>query len=193
VFDADRSTELKTAAPARGPPLSRGRSTRSVAVAATATAAAATTEAATATAAAAEATTATTAAATTTVAATATTAAAEAATAATTAAATRAAITLRAILGHVDAHVAAVDRLVVHRRRRLGVRCGREGDEAEAARATRLAIHHDAGLGDLTEVLEGRAQRVIGCAPGETAHKKFVRHHTLLLPGPIATGPYTTT
>src|SRR5262249_45168710 len=85
------------------------------------------------------------------------------------------AATLLLRLIHADG--TAVELGAVH----LGHRAARsllvgEGHEAEAARAARLAIVDDLGLGDFTEAGEAIAKAVVRSREAQTAHKQFLTH-----------------
>jgi hypothetical protein len=152
------------------------------AAAATTTAAATATAAATtaATASAAATTTATTiaiaaSAATTTVATTAagSTTAATAAAATTTATATA----TRSLLRLIDVERAAVEHGTVHLLHRLlSVGFAAEGNETEAAAATRITVIDDLGVLDRAELLKSGSESLIIGVPAEAAHKKLLRH-----------------
>lgn len=131
-----------------------------------ATAAAATTAATITITAAASASAATEAAAITAATATTTTAAA----AATTAAAA-------ALLRLVHVERAPVEHRTVHLLHRLlSVGFAAEGNETEAAAATRITVIDDLGVLDRTELLERSSEPMVIGVPAEAAHKKLLRH-----------------
>ena len=55
----------------------------------------------------------------------------------------------------------------------------REGDESEAARASRLSIRDDLRLDHFTEPRERFTETIVGGAPAETTNKQFLRHLSL--------------
>src|SRR6185312_14473023 len=119
----------------------------------------------------------------------ATTAAAAAVTAATTTTAvattTEAATAARRTGLHwaslVDDQVTAADRLAVHTLdRRLGFGIAAHFDKAEALGAPGVALHHDLGAGDGTELAECLLHVFVAERIGQIAHVKFVAHKGLL-------------
>ena len=79
--------------------------------------------------------------------------------------------------GRLDDHGAAFQRLAVHAvdgGLRFGVRA--HLDEAEALGAAGVAVHHDLGGRDGTELRKGLVQRIVTHRIGKIADVKFVSH-----------------
>lgn len=133
--------------------------------------------AATATATIAATTAAATATATATVAITSPTAAATTVAATVTTATATATATTATLLRLVDIERAPVEHRTVHLLHRLlSVGFAAEGNETEAAAATRITVIDDLGVLDRTELLERSSESLVIGVPAEAAHKKLLRH-----------------
>jgi hypothetical protein len=100
-----------------------------------------------------------------------------AATATAAATSTTAASATAALLRFVDVERAAIEHRPVHfLHRLLRVGFAAEGNETEAAAATRITVIDDLGVLDRTELLERSSEPMVIGVPAEAAHKKLLRH-----------------
>jgi hypothetical protein len=107
-------------------------------------------------------------------------AAAATAAATTTEPAATAAATRLARFGLVHAEGATVNERAVHALDRgRGLLIRPHGDEREAARAARLAVHHDVNVGNLAASREGFADAVARGVEGKVADVKTIAHVSL--------------